>query len=363
MDANPSSYVTFPDLSELTVIIQQLSTCNTPVELFNAFESILTPLIKLDGIFIVRFKEQTANAGLFDNLEVIRNLTPELFYLIKQIIFSNKNASGTYAANIAVSAIERLALEQPYTYTRLNETARNIKAIAGIVDAPNPSIGLCLYRTAIESVLFDEREIALLQTIRPYLLLAIKAVIFQEEKSTYTNIIQNLLASSKPEAVIEYDGSIIVCNHKFTEQIQQVGLSALPFRLRLKITDLIDSQLSSGNRQHDLAYYQLKRRHYAMTIKPLEIKINPLDCTWLLTLTRLSNTTSLLTRRLKEARLTRRETEIVLCLQKGLSSSEIAVKLSLSYHTVRTHLKNIYKKLGISSIRELMALLLKHSLT
>lgn len=361
MDSSTSFYATIPDTENLTGIIQRLSTCNTRIELFNAFESILAPLIKLDGIFIVSFNEQTSNADVFDNLEVIRSITPELFYLVKQIIFSNKNSPSTCASNFATSAIERFALEQPYNKIRLNEIARDIKAIAGIIDAPSPSIGLWIYRTDIKSAVFDEKEITILQNIRPYLMLAIKAVIFQEERSTYSSIIQNLLASSKPEAIIKYDGSIVVCNNKLTEQIRQVGLSALPFRLRLKIKSLIDGQLSPGNLQHDLAYYRLKRRLYAITLKPVEIKMNLPECTWLLTLTRLSNTTSLLIRTLNGANLTRRETEIVLCLQKGLSSVKIAEKLNLSYHTVRTHLKNIYKKLNISSVHELMAFLLKHS--
>ncbi|WAK01102.1 hypothetical protein [Methylobacter sp. YRD-M1] len=163
MESNVSSFMTMPDTERLTGIIQQLSTCNTHIELFNVFESILAPLIKLDGIFIVRFNEQTLNADVFDNLEVIRSLTPELFYLIKQIIISNKNSSSTYASNFAVSAIERLALEQPYNKIRLNEIARDIKAIAGIVDAPSPSIGLWIYRTNIKSVVFDEKEITILQ--------------------------------------------------------------------------------------------------------------------------------------------------------------------------------------------------------
>lgn len=361
MDSNASLYAAMPDTENLTGIIQHLSTCNTHIELFNAFESILPPLIKLDGIFIVRFNEQTSNADIFDNLEVIRSLTPELLYLVKQIIISNKNSPSLYASNFTASAIESFVLKQPYNNFQLNEIARGIKAIAGIVDAPNPSIGLWIYRTDIKSAVFDEKEITILQNIRPYLLLAIKAVIFQEERSVYSSIIQNLLASSKPEAVVKYDGSVIVCNNKLSEQIHQVGLSALPFRLRLKIKSLIDDQLGSGNLQHELAYYRLKRRLYAITLKPVEIKMNLSECTWLLTLTRLSNTTSLLIRTLNEANLTRRETEVVLCLQKGLSSAEIAEKLSLSYHTVRTHLKNIYKKLNISSVRELMAFLLKHS--
>jgi hypothetical protein len=78
--------------------------------------------------------------------------------LVKQIIISNKNSSRTCASNLAASAIERFALEQPYNKIRLNEIARDIKAIAGIVDAPSPSIGLWIYRADIKSAVFDEKE-------------------------------------------------------------------------------------------------------------------------------------------------------------------------------------------------------------
>jgi len=55
------TYAAIPDTEKLTAIIHRLSMCNTHIELFNVFESILAPLIKLDGIFIVRFNEQTSN--------------------------------------------------------------------------------------------------------------------------------------------------------------------------------------------------------------------------------------------------------------------------------------------------------------
>jgi DNA-binding CsgD family transcriptional regulator len=45
--------------------------------------------------------------------------------------------------------------------------------------------------------------------------------------------------------------------------------------------------------------------------------------------------------------LTRRETEILSMVASGTKNSEIASKLFISHHTVRTHLFNIYKKIGV----------------
>ena len=53
--------------------------------------------------------------------------------------------------------------------------------------------------------------------------------------------------------------------------------------------------------------------------------------------------------------LTRREAEILPMLAQGRSNAEIALALNVGIETVRTHASNIYRKLGVSSRRELVA--------
>ena len=53
--------------------------------------------------------------------------------------------------------------------------------------------------------------------------------------------------------------------------------------------------------------------------------------------------------------LTTREQEILDSLLAGKSPKEIAYTLSISYNTVLTYQKNLYKKLGVNSIQELFA--------
>jgi hypothetical protein len=43
-------------------------------------------------------------------------------------------------------------------------------------------------------------------------------------------------------------------------------------------------------------------------------------------------------------------------LQQGRSNAEIALELCVGVETVRTHAHNIYRKLGVSSRRELLPL-------
>gem|GEM_PF-661076 len=53
--------------------------------------------------------------------------------------------------------------------------------------------------------------------------------------------------------------------------------------------------------------------------------------------------------------LTRREAEVLPLLQQGRSNAQIALALHVGVETVRSHARNIYRKLGVSSRRELTA--------
>ena len=52
------------------------------------------------------------------------------------------------------------------------------------------------------------------------------------------------------------------------------------------------------------------------------------------------------------AELTAREVEILLLLEDRLETDEIAKRLFISEHTVRSHVKSVLRKLGVSSRRE-----------
>lgn len=51
--------------------------------------------------------------------------------------------------------------------------------------------------------------------------------------------------------------------------------------------------------------------------------------------------------------LTQREAEVLQLLQEGMTNAEIAHALSIGLETVRTHARNIYRKLGIGTRRDL----------
>jgi DNA-binding NarL/FixJ family response regulator len=65
---------------------------------------------------------------------------------------------------------------------------------------------------------------------------------------------------------------------------------------------------------------------------------------------------------IRQHKLSERELDVIRCLSEGLSSAEIAEKLFISPHTVKTHRKNILKKLEINNSPELIQYAINHGL-
>jgi DNA-binding NarL/FixJ family response regulator len=61
--------------------------------------------------------------------------------------------------------------------------------------------------------------------------------------------------------------------------------------------------------------------------------------------------------------LTKREQEVLLLMTKGFSNKQIGQELSLSLDTVKTHVRNIFKKLGVEDRIEAVVKVLRPNLT
>lgn len=64
----------------------------------------------------------------------------------------------------------------------------------------------------------------------------------------------------------------------------------------------------------------------------------------------------------EKIQLTNREVEIVLLCSKGLLAKEIAARMQISKRTVETHKRNIFKKLGVRNMREMILYAVKNGI-
>jgi len=65
-----------------------------------------------------------------------------------------------------------------------------------------------------------------------------------------------------------------------------------------------------------------------------------------------------LEKRLQELPITEREKEIAWLVVKGHSNAEIAVRCNITEHTVKDHLKSVYRKTGVRQRTALQARLM-----
>ena len=57
-------------------------------------------------------------------------------------------------------------------------------------------------------------------------------------------------------------------------------------------------------------------------------------------------------KQLEKSPLSKRETDVLTAVAKGYTYNEIATMLNISFHTVSSHIKHIYRKLEVSSRSE-----------
>ena len=50
--------------------------------------------------------------------------------------------------------------------------------------------------------------------------------------------------------------------------------------------------------------------------------------------------------------LTKTETDVLIAIAQGMTTKEIAEKRFSSFHTINTHRKNIFRKLGVNNVHE-----------
>jgi two-component system NarL family response regulator len=60
-------------------------------------------------------------------------------------------------------------------------------------------------------------------------------------------------------------------------------------------------------------------------------------------------------RALEEVRMTRRESEVILLIGEGLSNKEIAQRLEIAAHTVKSHVRNVMEKLALHTRLQIAA--------
>lgn len=229
----------------------------------------------------------------------------------------------------------------------------------------DPLANLLLLQNEVSEQIFlrDDNQA---QTLLPFLAFKIKSVLLEEELIKSRAMIQGLLKSPSGIAVVNSDRSIVTSNSAFREIFDMVSGAELPQNL-IKVLEREQDNLQtpdneeSGKWGKEVSFFTLPKGTFKLYLIPLELKELGDSGLWLLRIHPAADPFTKSNRLIEKAGLTWREMEICCLIHDGLGRNEIAERLFISAHTVKTHLKKIHKKLDVNSRTQLVAYLNQHA--
>jgi DNA-binding CsgD family transcriptional regulator len=205
------------------------------------------------------------------------------------------------------------------------------------------------------------------QTLFSFLAYKIKSLIREEELAKSQAMIQGLLKSPAGIAVVSDTKNVVTSNQAFREIFDMTSGVELPQNLikvfereqaKLDIPDTGDETEKWGR---EVSFFTLPKGTYKLYLIPLETPDLNDTSLWLLRIHPAADPFTKSNRLIEKAGLTWREMEICCLIHDGLGRNEIAERLFISAHTVKTHLKKIHKKLQVNSRTQLVAYLNQHA--
>lgn len=243
------------------------------------------------------------------------------------------------------------------------------EAIRSYLDQ-DPLAQLLLLQNEVNEQIYlrDENEA---QTLFSFLIHKIKSMVQEEELVKSRAMVQGLLKSSSGIAVVaavNNTNQVVTCNQAFREIFEITCGVELPQNL-VKVLEREQANLNTSDPEEEaekwgreVSFFTLPKGTYKLYLIPLKVQDLRDDTgLWLLRIHPAADPFTKSNRLIEKAGLTWREMEICCLIHDGLGRNEIAERLFISAHTVKTHLKKIHKKLQVNSRTQLVAYLNQHA--
>lgn len=204
------------------------------------------------------------------------------------------------------------------------------------------------------------------QTLFPFLAFIIKSVVVEEELDKSRAMVQGLLKSPSGIAVVNNGKDVVTSNPAFRDIFDMTAGMELPHSL-IKVLKREQAKLESSDPEEtgkwgkEVSFFSLPKGTYKLYLVPLETQGLIDNNLWLVRIHPAADPFTKSNRLIEKAGLTWREMEICCLIHDGLGRNEVAERLFISAHTVKTHLKKIHKKLEVNSRTQLVAYLNQHA--
>ncbi|ALQ51719.1 response regulator transcription factor [Nitrosomonas ureae] len=337
--------------------INWLNNCQTRDEFNQALKVALLPLLACNGVFYGRLAGERNTLQLLDSINqstccqegwkrflhvVLQNLPGEGF------ICDNVNMSlPVHSANL-VECLDGLSSCHHSCDQSWQQSHNNYTLITVFDEGHQSAFRFYFCRLTNHHQIFSQREIELLKILRPALLQTLNFILFREETLNRRKVQSFWSDHADPVVAIRNDGAVLLQSQAFVKAIGP--------ELNLFLSTALN--LIQFVQCNQIGYYsflsKLGKRLYEIKLTLIHSNADYQQDVYFLHLSRVTNKNGKIFNRLDRTGLTSRELEIATLIYQGNSPKDIAEEISLSYHTVRNHIKSIYSKLGVSTRSEML---------
>ncbi|MCF8719456.1 helix-turn-helix domain-containing protein [Nitrospina gracilis] len=227
-----------------------------------------------------------------------------------------------------------------------------------LLDRPEFNVGLGLCRIHPNEDPFTLREVRILELLHPGLISTAKTIALNTELKTWHALIEGLTNNRDPFVLVRKDGRVLFRNTAFRAIAPVEAGSLLPKMLRELVEQKIALDVPDQPPESSISpmtFYQYGDTVYRLNVTQLTPEEGNAEQVWLLRLQTADDPHTQLHHKLQTAELTPREVEVTILMGDGLDDADIAQRLFISPHTLKNHLKNIYRKLDVHSRTQLVA--------
>lgn len=331
-------------------IIDMLNSCQTRNEFNQVLKTALVPLIDCSGAFYVHMEGEQNTLRLLDSINR-SSLSQPTWNNFLEIVFQNhileRPVTGDTHVQLATNAFCYIDLIcQNYLTTRSCHRVNRCCTLVALIGATGSTTALYFCYLKSQDQFHRPRNFKLLQLLCPLLLQTIKTVLAQEESQNFQLILGHLSDHNEPLAVARDDGVLVYKNGPFDKAVEcEIFLSTILPQLNVA---------KSRKATSHCFLTRLGRRLYEIKMKLVDKGCSDNEHLYLLHFSRIVNQSGRITRQLISAGLSNRELEIAGLIYQGITARDISAQIHLSYHTVRNHIKNIYRKMGVSTRSEML---------
>jgi len=223
-----------------------------------------------------------------------------------------------------------------------------------------PCFGAGIHRLPPADRVWSLRDVRIVEQLRPHLLQTVKSIVLTEKLALQTSFARMITEAAVPVALITRDMRVTFRNPRFADLLGiEVGE-----KLPAEMTSQMRKHTSGGNGTSEISAAEFQISRYRHALGNFRLCFTRLEGSglesmelWVLRMEPEMEEQVHMNLLIQKAGLTGREMETCHLVRQGIDDAQIAHRLFISPHTVKTHIKRIYEKLGVHSRAQLVATL------